>query len=74
MDHYFRFEVPGGEFVLRGDNVWNITFNGIQIGGQYPSMQEAVRAVDRRRSTLVSGPDLTGVPDPPLDITRWTGA
>lgn len=69
---YFRFEVPGGEFVLRGEPSWHITFNGIQIGGLYPLPEDAVIAVDRRRNALVPGPDLTGVPNPPLDISAWT--
>lgn len=68
---YYRCEVPGGEFVLRGDHFWQITFNGIQIGGLYRLPHDALDAVKRRRQAEIPGPDLTGVPNPPADISGW---
>ncbi len=68
---YYRHEVPGGEFVIEGDRHWRITFNGVQIGGLYPRVDEAIAAVDRRRARRVAGPDLTGVPNPPPELTLW---
>ncbi len=69
--NYYRYEVPGGEYVVQGDQFWQVTFNGIQIGGLYRSPEDAVHAVHRRRSKELPGPDLTGVPDPPADLAAW---
>ena len=68
---YYRYEVPGGEFVIRGDHFWQITFNGVQIGGLYRHPHEALEAVLRRREATVAGPNLDGVPNPPMDLAGW---
>ena len=69
---YYRFPVPGGEFVIQGGHSWQITFNGIQIGGHFDAPEDALRAVERRRAALVPGPDLSGVPTPPTDLRSWS--
>ncbi len=71
---YYRFEVPGGEFVLQGDLYWQVMFNGIQIGGLYRHPQDALHAIGRRREALLAGPDLTGIADPPRDLQAWETA
>ena len=71
MMAYYRYEVPGGEYVVQGDHFWQITFNGVQIGGLYRTPDDAVRAVSKRREAAVPGPNLDGVADPPLDLERW---
>lgn len=71
---YYRFVVRGGEFVLRGERHWQITFNGIQIGGAYATAKDALSAVKRRREGKVVGPVLDGAADPPLDLLMWLGA
>jgi hypothetical protein len=68
---YYRHKVEGGEFVLRCEGAWRVTFNGVQIGGIYPTPQDAVHAVTRRRQGLIPGPDLTGVSHPPADLSSW---
>lgn len=68
---YYRYEVPGGEFVLRGDHHWQVTFNGVQIGGLYRHAEDALAAIGRRRRADVPGPDLSGIEDPPLALTAW---
>ena len=69
---YYRYQVRGGEFVLRGDLYWQVTFNGVQIGGIYRHAQDALAAVARRRAAEVPGPDLSGIEDPPHDLAAWT--
>ncbi len=69
---YYRFEVPGGEFVVQGDRYWQLTFNGVQIGGLYRTAQDALGALTRVRSGQGVGPNLTGIADPPFDLRRWT--
>jgi len=72
---YFRFRVEGGEFVVQGDaEDWLITFNGVRIGGLFPCADDAVSAVERARKGEVPAPNLTGVPDPPKDLTDWETA
>lgn len=68
---YFRYEVPGGEFVIQGDEDWIITFNGVRIGGLYPCADDAVAAIDLARSARVIAPNLQGVVNPPRDLTQW---
>ncbi len=68
---YYRHAVPGGEFVIEGDRHWRITFNGVQIGGLYPQVHDAIAAIHRRRERAVVGPDLTGIPNPPADPKLW---
>ena len=70
---YFRHAVQGGEYVLRGDRFWQLTFNGVQIGGLYRAPDEALTAIDKRRSGVLAGADLTGIPDPPADLRSWAG-
>lgn len=74
MAHYYRYQVSGGEFVVRGDHYWQITFNGVQIGGLYRAPHDAIEAVQRRREATVPGPSLHGVPNPPLDLADWARA
>lgn len=69
---YYRFVVLGGEFVLRGELHWQITFNGVQIGGAYGTVGDALSAVRRRREGKVVGPVLDGAPDPPQDLLMWS--
>ncbi len=69
---YYRYQVPGGEFVVRGEHYWQITFNGVQIGGLYRAPHEALEAVGRRREACIPGPNLHGVPNPPMDLAAWT--
>jgi hypothetical protein len=71
---YYRFVVPGGEFVLRGECHWQITFNGVQIGGAHATAGDALTAVKRRREGSVVGPVLDGAPDPPQDLLMWSSA
>jgi hypothetical protein len=68
---YYRYEVPGGEFVLEHHRGWRIAFNGVQIGGLFSEVAEALAAVARRRECKLPGPDLTGVPNPASDLTLW---
>ena len=68
---YYRFRVPGGEYVLRRESHWHLTFNGIQIGGAYEHSQDAIAAVSRRRNATVPGPNLDGIPDPPEYLGEW---
>ena len=68
---YYRYEVPGGEYVLQGDHYWQITFNGVQIGGLYRRPEDAFAALDRRRAAEIPGPNLADVPNPPADLGAW---
>jgi hypothetical protein len=68
---YYRFEVPGGEFVMRGDRNWQLAFNGVQIGGLHRAPQEALGALARLRSGRDVGPSLSGIVDPPHELERW---
>ena len=68
---YYRYAVPGGEFVIQGEHFWQLTFNGIQIGGLYRCPEEALEAVSRRREAEIPGPHLGGIPDPPTDLQCW---
>jgi hypothetical protein len=71
MMAYYRFEVSGGEFVLRREGEWQLTFNGVQIGGLHRAPQEALSALARLRSGQGAGPNLCGVDDPPRNLDRW---
>jgi hypothetical protein len=71
---YFRYVVNDGEFVLRGTDVWQITFNGVQIGGASREPQEALAMIARRRKGEIVGPHLDGVADPAEDLAAWQTA
>ena len=68
---YFRYKVDGGEFVLEGERTWLIMFNGIRIGGMHPSAEAALEAIHRLRAEQLPGPNLSGVADPPRDLSAW---
>jgi hypothetical protein len=68
---YYCYRVLGGEFVLCVDRYWQVTFNGVQIGGLYRDPLDALAAVEKRRHGEVPGPNLEGVPDPPADPATW---
>ena len=69
---YYRYPVSGGEFVLLGSRYWQLTFNGVQIGGLYRTPQDALEAIDALRGSPdverlattikneVGGPDIRG--------------
>jgi hypothetical protein len=71
---YYRFEVLGGEFVIQGERHWQLTFNGIQIGGLYRCPEDALCAIERVRCAKLAGPNLAGIPDPPADLAEWHSA
>jgi len=68
---YYRYVLEGGEFVIEGARAYRITFNGVQIGGAYNSPQEAIGAIDARRSGRIAGPQLSGVADPSGNLDAW---
>ena len=68
---YYRYPVSGGEFVLLGSRYWQLTFNGVQIGGLYRTPQDALDAIGRRRQGHIPGAHLDGIIDPPPDLARW---
>jgi hypothetical protein len=71
MHHYYRWAVPGGEFVLQGEDGWLISFNGIRIGGVHRCVADAIEAIYRCRTFKVPGPNLQGIVDPPCALDDW---
>ena len=70
MKHYY-YAVRGGEFTIESDHHWRIKFNGVQVGGVYDSVGDAMNAIEARRSGRVVGANLTGIADPPGDLGLW---
>ena len=70
----YTYCLAGGEYTIRGDHLWSIAFNGVQVGGLYDSAGDALTAIEHRRAGRVAGANLIGIADPPIDLGLWQRA